>query len=308
MPGRSRRTLTTAVLLLLLGHIAPALAQEAPRAGPYRVGGAVSRPEIVSQTRPVYTELARRNRVTGTVIVEAVIDEQGTVTDVRVLKGLPMGLDRSAVEAIKTWKFKPATLEGRPVPVYYVLTVNFQVDDSPRYGPVFEKFLQQNLEFADHFAGKRYAEAAALLDRGAADGAADSEIPLARAVLHLEQGRFEDAWQAVLDYRGPGPYEILFQIAALAAIQASPNRNLDAASRAEAIEIGLEAAAMALAAQPESQLGIAIKLSLLRLKATLTEDPAERESLLAEAQQLEKLMIELRQRQEAGTAPEPRLD
>jgi TonB family protein len=46
---------------------------------------------------------------------------------VRVLKGLPMGLDHAAVDAVQKWKFKPATLEGRPVKVYYVLTVNFQV-------------------------------------------------------------------------------------------------------------------------------------------------------------------------------------
>ena len=60
-------------------------------------------------------------------IVEAIIDTGGNVTNVRVLKGLPMGLDRAAVEAVQRWKFKPAMLEGRPVKVYYVLTVNFQV-------------------------------------------------------------------------------------------------------------------------------------------------------------------------------------
>ena len=60
-------------------------------------------------------------------IVEAIIDQQGNVTTARVLKGLPMGLDRAAVEAVQKWKFRPATLEGRAVKVYYVLTVNFQV-------------------------------------------------------------------------------------------------------------------------------------------------------------------------------------
>jgi protein TonB len=92
-----------------------------------RVGGAVSRPEIITQIKPVYTELARRARVTGTVIVEAIIDTSGNVTNVRVLKGLPMGLDKAAVDAVQRWRFKPAMLEGRPVRVYYVLTVNFQV-------------------------------------------------------------------------------------------------------------------------------------------------------------------------------------
>jgi protein TonB len=98
-----------------------------PDEAPLRVGGDVSRPEIISQVKPVYTELARRARVTGTVIVEAIIDQQGNVTNARVLKGLPMGLDRAAVEAVQKWRFKPALLAGKPVKVYYVLTVNFQV-------------------------------------------------------------------------------------------------------------------------------------------------------------------------------------
>lgn len=110
------KSLTAAALLLLLGHAGPALSQEAPRKDgpPYRVGDDVTRPEIILQTHPVYTELARKSRVTGTVILETVIDEQGNVTDTRVLKGLPMGLTEAAVEAIQNWKFKPATREGRP--------------------------------------------------------------------------------------------------------------------------------------------------------------------------------------------------
>ncbi|RPH56897.1 energy transducer TonB, partial [bacterium] len=94
---------------------------------PLRVGGAVSRPEKISGPQPVYTEMARKARVQGVVIVEAIIDEKGNVTNARVLKGLPMGLDKAALEAVQRWKFKPATLNGRPVRVYYSLTVNFQV-------------------------------------------------------------------------------------------------------------------------------------------------------------------------------------
>ena len=60
-------------------------------------------------------------------IVQAIIDKQGAVTNVKVLKGLPMGLSEQAVEAIKKWKFKPATLNGKPVDVYYNLTVNFRL-------------------------------------------------------------------------------------------------------------------------------------------------------------------------------------
>lgn len=95
--------------------------------GPIHVGGDVTKPEKVSAPQPQYTEIARKARIQGVVIVQAIIDKQGAVTNVKVLKGLPMGLSEQAVEAIKKWKFKPATLNGKPVDVYYNLTVNFRL-------------------------------------------------------------------------------------------------------------------------------------------------------------------------------------
>ena len=94
---------------------------------PRRVFGAVKRPEFLSGPQPRYTETARKAGVQGVVILEAVIDEQGRVTDLKVLKGLPMGLDKSAVEAVSQWRYKPATLENRAVKVIFNLTVNFQL-------------------------------------------------------------------------------------------------------------------------------------------------------------------------------------
>ena len=95
--------------------------------GPIHVGGDVQKPEKVSAPQPQYTEIARKARIQGVVIVQAIIDKGGNVTNVKVLKGLPMGLSEQAVEAIKKWKFKPATLNGKPVDVYYNLTVNFRL-------------------------------------------------------------------------------------------------------------------------------------------------------------------------------------
>jgi periplasmic protein TonB len=95
--------------------------------GPIHITLGMTRPQIVHQVQPRYTELARRSGVQGTVIVEAVIDENGNVTKVRVLRGLPMGLDKAAVEAIQQWRFKPATLADKPVKVFFTLTVNFTI-------------------------------------------------------------------------------------------------------------------------------------------------------------------------------------
>lgn len=92
---------------------------------PIVVGGAVQKPEILVKTQPRYTELARRAKVQGIVGMKAVIDERGYVTDLQVLKSLPMGLDQAAIDAVSKWRFKPATLHGRPVKVYFNLTVNF---------------------------------------------------------------------------------------------------------------------------------------------------------------------------------------
>lgn len=95
--------------------------------GPIYVGGDVKAPEKLFSPQPQYTEIARKARVQGVVIVQAIIDKEGNVTNVKVLKGLSMGLDDEAVKAIKKWQFKPATLNGKPVDVYYNLTVNFRL-------------------------------------------------------------------------------------------------------------------------------------------------------------------------------------
>lgn len=95
---------------------------------PVRVGGDVKPPVAITRVEPAYNELARRARTSGIVIVEAIINANGDVTDARILKGLPFGLDEAALTAVRKWKFKPGTLNGRPVPVIFTLTVRFQVN------------------------------------------------------------------------------------------------------------------------------------------------------------------------------------
>jgi protein TonB len=102
--------------------------EEAPPVDlPIHLTAEMSRPQPLHPILPRYTEAARRAGVQGTVIVEAIIDEQGRATDVRILRGLPMGLDRAAVEAIQQVTFKPAMIGNRAVKVYFTLTVNFAI-------------------------------------------------------------------------------------------------------------------------------------------------------------------------------------
>jgi periplasmic protein TonB len=87
----------------------------------------MTKPEVIHQVNPRYSEKARQAGVQGMVIVEAIINELGQVTNVRLIRGLPMQLDLAAMDAIKQWRFKPAMLNGRPVKVFYTLTVNFTI-------------------------------------------------------------------------------------------------------------------------------------------------------------------------------------
>lgn len=98
-----------------------------PAIGPMQISGNVLAPKRIFSPDPHYPEEARHARVQGVVILQTIIDKLGNVTDVKVLKGLPSGLTEAAVEAVSNWRFEPATLEGNPVAVYYLVTVSFSV-------------------------------------------------------------------------------------------------------------------------------------------------------------------------------------
>jgi TonB family protein len=98
---------------------------------PLKLSGEVEKPQLLSHSSPQYPPAARKAKVEGKVVVEAIIDKDGGINNARVLQDQPLGLGLSAVEAVCGWRFKPATLQGQPVKVYYVLTVNFTVEKGP---------------------------------------------------------------------------------------------------------------------------------------------------------------------------------
>jgi protein TonB len=94
---------------------------------PLRVGGEVKAPVLTNRVEPSYPEAARKARMEGVVILEAIITASGSVEDVKVLKSVNPLLDTSAVRAVQQWRYRPATLNGRAVRVYLTVTVTFNL-------------------------------------------------------------------------------------------------------------------------------------------------------------------------------------
>jgi TonB family protein len=109
----------------------PAPEQVAPEPaaseGPVLVSGEITKPIKISGPEPGYTEMARQVHLRGTVIVQATIDKQGRVIDLKLLRGLPLGLSENTLAALRQWRFEPATLRGEPIAVLYNLTVRFEL-------------------------------------------------------------------------------------------------------------------------------------------------------------------------------------
>jgi protein TonB len=91
-----------------------------------RVGGQIKEPKKLKNVPPVYPDIAKQARVQGVVILECTISPQGKVTDVKVLRGIPL-LDQAATDAVKQWVYTPTLLNGVPVPVIMTVTVNFKL-------------------------------------------------------------------------------------------------------------------------------------------------------------------------------------
>jgi protein TonB len=91
------------------------------------IGGSVKPPTVTYQPEAEFSEEARKAKFSGNVQVYLIVDEKGVPTHVRVVRGVGMGLDEKAVDAVRQYKFKPATKDGKPVAVDMYVEVNFQI-------------------------------------------------------------------------------------------------------------------------------------------------------------------------------------
>ncbi len=88
----------------------------------------VKPPRAIQSPLPAYTPEAKEAKIEGTVMLQAVIRRDGTVGDAKVLKGLGYGLDESAINTLRNkWRFKPGTLDNRPVDVLATIEVTFRL-------------------------------------------------------------------------------------------------------------------------------------------------------------------------------------
>jgi periplasmic protein TonB len=95
--------------------------------GPYRPGSGIEPPRLLREVKAQYTEDARKKGVTGDVLLEIVIRSDGSVGDVKVLRGLGFGLDDRAISAVRNWRFAPARRLGTPVDVIVEVEVEFSL-------------------------------------------------------------------------------------------------------------------------------------------------------------------------------------
>jgi TonB family protein len=115
--------MTLAVLVWAVTLGASAAAQQQV----YDIGNDVVTPVPITRASGEYTPRARAAKIQGAVWLIAVVQPDGTVDDVKVMRSLHPDLDEQAVAALKRWEFKPGTREGKPVAVRFTIQMSFML-------------------------------------------------------------------------------------------------------------------------------------------------------------------------------------
>lgn len=95
--------------------------------GFFKVGQGVAPPRVLNSPEPEFSEEARQAKYQGTMVISLVVDESGNVRDLRIVSPLGLGLDEKAMNAVSSWKFRPGTKDGEPVPVEIAVEVSFHL-------------------------------------------------------------------------------------------------------------------------------------------------------------------------------------
>jgi len=95
--------------------------------GPRGLGGASTAPVVLFQVEPEFSEEARKAKLQGVVMLYGEVDTNGRLRNIRVTRGLGLGLEEKAIEAVKQWRFRPGTLDGKPIVSAAAIEVNFHL-------------------------------------------------------------------------------------------------------------------------------------------------------------------------------------
>ena len=106
----------------------PPVAPPAAAGAPVRVGGNIDAPELLYSVQPAYPPLAVQANLEGVVILEAIVDRDGTVSDVKVLRSVDRLLDAEAERAVRQWRYSPLILNGSPERFVLTVTLSFHLD------------------------------------------------------------------------------------------------------------------------------------------------------------------------------------
>ena len=93
----------------------------------HRVGPDVSPPRIIYRVEPEYSESAKAEQITGTVVLDLMIREDGVPNVLRVVRSVRSDLDENAINALEQWRLSPAMKDGMPVKVRVNVEVHFNL-------------------------------------------------------------------------------------------------------------------------------------------------------------------------------------
>jgi periplasmic protein TonB len=124
VPGGVEGGSTAGVLGGILGGAGSGPPPPPKPKGPLRVGGNVMQASLIRQPMPVYPQIAKTAHISGTIVLHAIIGADGTVQDLQYISGPPL-LMRSAMDAVRQWRYKPTMLNGEPTAVDTTVSVVF---------------------------------------------------------------------------------------------------------------------------------------------------------------------------------------
>jgi protein TonB len=110
-----------------IGTQSPSTSVAPDATGPLPIGNGVKSPVVLHRVEPIYPPLAIRAHISGSVVLECIIDKSGRIRDVRVENSTFGAFEQPAIDAVRQWLFAPGTLNGQAVDTIFQLTVRFEV-------------------------------------------------------------------------------------------------------------------------------------------------------------------------------------